>query len=853
MALLAEIALCLALQGANAPQNQSSTGRLLTPVGQSVATGGFPVQMEPSPDGRFVVVTHLGTEHNLTVLDAARGTVVDRRNFDGPGPDGQTKDGLYYGLRFGRDELGRTLLYVCHGAADRVDAYRFGYNGRLSGPVTSYRSPRPLLGSLMPHFLTSVALDSGQERLYAVGNQSFALSDFQGTLSIFRRGESKPERVVPLPAYPLDSRMLTKGPHRDRKLYVSCERDGIVAVVDPDSGKVLRTVRVGDSPSQLLLDAAQKRLFVSCAGSDQVSVIDTATDAVIETYLVRPIQQRGQPGANPLGMALSPDEKTLYVALADLNAVAVVRLADGRLSGMIPTGWYPTAVWADARSLMVTCGKGIAPVQPNLPAAGLSRDQQISGDSGPRIRANLRGTVTRITVPDSATLLRYSRLVVANNRLAVIDRPLPKPPGVEHVIYIVKENRTYDQLFGALPQGNGRPDLVLYGRDVTPNQHALAERFVLMDNFYCCAEMSADGWSWSTAGITSTYVQRNAQYEYSGRKREYDFEGQNNGTPVDARGERNVNDPPGGYIWDNALRHGKEFRNYGMYIAQGVPIRDRQGRPIAEDNTPTMRAFDGRYDPGFRMYDLNYADGDAWERHGLTFPKHRRSWGPRNAKSRVEAFRHDYERLLREGRVPPLMLVRLGNDHTAGTTPGSPTPAAMIADNDYATGQIVELVSKGPLWKKTAVVVVEDDAQGGYDHVDGHRSIAFVASPWVRKASVDHRFYNTDSALRTVEWLLGLKPSNQFTATARPFACFDRAPANDAPFEAILPDKGLFRANTEQSYRAADSRRLYHTYREESAADRELADILWGDRFGAKAPRPRVIGQRVVSPPPSKR
>ena len=824
-----------------------STGRLVAPIGKSVAVGGFPVNAELSPDGRFLVSTNTGTEQNLTVIDTRSGLVTFTKNFDGKGPNGESKDGLYFGLRFTTDSQGRTILLSAHGAGDRIDAQRLTNDGKLEGPVTSYRATRPLLGSVMPHFLAGVAASSDGQRIFVVGNQSFALSNYEGSIHQFRAGEPKVEKSGTLPGFPLDLVMLTKGTNRDKKLYATSERDGLVAVIDADTLKVIKKIDVGTQPTHLLLDRDQSHLYVSCANSDHIAVIDTDRDVRTDTILVRPAEQRGLPGATPMGLSLSPAGDRLYVALADLNAVAVVDLKTRALRGFIPTAWYPNDVVATDKSLFILGAKGDRPRVPNTPAKNATRESMINGDSGPNIRANEHGLVTMVAIPTDQSLAKLSQKVVQNNFLARIQSKLPPmPSGIKHVVYIVKENRTYDQMFGDLKQGNGRPDLLLYGKDVAPNERALAERFVLLDNFYACAEMSADGWSWSTAGIASEYVQRNAQYEYSGHKREYDYEGQTNGTPTDARGIRNVNDPAGGYLWDNALKHGKEFRNYGMYIATGVPIRDREGRPFAEDNTATMKAFEGRFDPNFRIFDLDYAESDAWDKTGKSYPKRRMTFGANNAKSRFAAWKTDYDRLIATKSVPPLMLVRFGNNHTAGTTPGAPTPTSMIADNDYAVGQLVDTISHGPLWKETCIVIVEDDAQGGYDHVDGHRSIAFVISPYVKRSTVDHHFYNTDSAIRTVECLLGMAPSNQFMGTAKPIDCFGTRPENAEPFNAILQSASIYEANSPTAYRANDSKRLFHTYREESAADRELADILWGDRKGANSKRPRLVGQRVL-------
>jgi YVTN family beta-propeller protein len=833
-------------------ENRSAINHVLVPVGDSVDVGGFPVNLEPSPDGRFLAVTNTGIEQYLTIIDTRTGRIASRVNFDGTAPDSSKKDGLYFGIRFQTAPDGKALLYASHGSLDRVSVHTLDANGQLSNAVQSYQNRRPgLVGAMMPNFQAGLALSSDGSRLYAVNNQTFALSDFKGSLSVIDTASGRRLKILDLPGYPLDAVAITKGTLKDSKVYVSSERDGVVAVVDTSSLSVVKQIRTGENPTHLLLNRDQTRLFVSNADSDTVSVIDTARDEVVATLNVRPPQQRGLPGATPLGMGLSPDEKRLYVALADLDSVAVVDLESSDLLGLIPVGWYPTAVYCTGPKLIVAVGKGQRPVNPNTiesyiknnPGPGKDPRGNLEGvDTGPNIRFNERGLVTTLPVPDKAALARETADAVARNRFREIE-PIARAtakfnPGIEHVIYIVKENRTYDQFFGDLPQGNGDPSLLLYGDNVVPNQRALAKRFVLLDNFYANAEMSADGWSWSTAGIASEFVQRNAQYDYSRRDRNYDYEGQNNGSPVDEMGIRNANDPPGGYLWDACLKANVDFRNYGFYMAEGVPYKDLHGRPFAEDNSIAMKAFEGRAALDFRMFDTDFADSDAWVLHGRTWPHHRKVWGSPPSQSRFEAWNRDYQRLIRENKVPPLMMVRFGNDHTNGTAPGSATPSAMFADNDYAVGQLVEAVSKGPLWSKTAIIVIEDDAQGGFDHVDGHRSIAFVISPYVKRGIVDSRFYNTDSALRTVFALLGLKPNNQFIASSWPLRVFDSKPVNPEPYTAILPPASVFKTNTEASYRAQDSARLYHTDHEESEADEELADILWGDAKGANAPRP---------------
>ena len=824
-------------------QTPNSTGRLILAMGSPVPIGGFPVNAELSPSGRWMAVTNTGIDQRLSIIDTTTGRVTGALKFNGLPPGKKSgKDGLYFGLAFVKQPDGKLMLWASHGGSDRVAAYRVSQTGQLEGPVETYSAPRPLIGALMPQFFAGVALSADQQDVFVLGNQTFALSEQKGAIVKFRRGNPKSVATMPISGFPLDIRYVAAAGSRPAKLFATSEREGHVLEIDPDTLAIRNVIRTGEQPTYLNLNRDGSRLFVTNSNSDTVSEIDTTSNKIVATYLSRPVALRGLPGTNPLGSSLSPDEKTLYVALSDLNCVAVFDRASRQMMGMVPTGWYPTDVVASKSGLHILSAKGDRFKNPNVPPAMMKKLGMENGDSGPGIRASLRGLAYTVKPSQMKTLAAMTQLTLQLNHVQTPPKLPPVPAGIKHVIYIVKENRTYDQMFGDLPQGLGMKELHLYGDDVIPNQRALAKRFVLFDNFYANAEMSADGWSWSTAGITSEYVQRNAQYEYSGRKREYDYEGQKNGTPADAYGLRNVNDPPGGYIWDNALRQNREFKNYGMYIALGVPLRDRAGRPISNDNEPTMRAFAGRVDPNFRMYDLDYADSDAWEKYGLTYPKHRKEF--RGFKSRIAAWRADYARLIKAKKVPPLMLLRLGNNHTNGTTPGAPTPSAMIADNDYALGQLVETVSNGPLWNQTAIVCVEDDAQGGYDHVEGHRSIAFVIHPKVRRAKVDSRFFNTDSALRTVEWLLGMKPANQMMFTAKPLDVFEAKVVNGEPYKAILPAKATFRANTATAYRAADSARLFHTFREESAPDRELADILWGAEKGANSARPRLVSRR---------
>jgi phospholipase C len=368
---------------------------------------------------------------------------------------------------------------------------------------------------------------------------------------------------------------------------------------------------------------------------------------------------------------------------------------------------------------------------------------------------------------------------------------------IRHVIYIIKENRTYDQVLGDLPQGDGDPSLVLFGRAVTPNHHALAETFVLFDHCYADAEVSADGHEWSTGAVATDYVQKLWPSSiYSGRNRPYDFQG---GSTAPA--------PLGGYLWEHAAQAGRSYRVYGEFSAL-------RSKPPGVTPAPFARALAGHLAPTYAGYDLAITD-----------------------QARFDAWQAEFKEFVRTGSVPALMIVWLPNDHTAGTRPGFPTPKAMVADNDWALGRIVEAVSQSPVWKETAIFVIEDDAQNGPDHVDAHRTICLVASPYARRGLVDHTVYSTVSVLRTIELILGLGPMSQFDAAATPLvAAFTDTPTI-TPYAALRPHQALTERNQVNAYRARDALAL-RLDRPDEADEEILNDIVWHAIKGPAVPMP---------------
>jgi YVTN family beta-propeller protein len=793
------------------------TGKRLTPPPRTVNVGSYPTTTLLAPNGRFVAVSSLGARSFVTILSAQTGQIVSQVGFNARPPGARNRQGLYLGLAFAPD--GRTL-YAARGSDNVVSVLALTDDGQLSDTGRTLVAPDA----------AGIALSADGTTLYAARSAGVG-PRLTGELTIVPTAGGVPKTVL-LPGYPL-----AVATHSGSgEVFVTSEQRACVSVIDPVAGRAGAQIPTGDHPAALLFDRAQTRLFVANAGSDTVSIVDPVTRRVVRTLLVRPPQARALPAASPLGLALSTDERTLFVACADLNAVAVVDLTSGQTRGYAPTGWYPTAVAIAGSQLFVASAKGINARNPN------HRPAAIAGSDSPQYIQNLiEGTVSALPLGDVLPrLAEHTRTVLSNNRL---HEPLPtlRNPGIEYVIYIIKENRTYDQVLGDLGRGNGDPSLCLFPRAVTPNQHALAERFVLLDNFYCAAEVSGDGWNYSTAGTVSEYVSRNVPYGYTGKNRPYDYEGANASLPAERLGIPDVATPPGGYLWDKALAKGISVRNYGMFAwdfddPRKTPEEGTGGDKVQGGKTALVPVTS----PHFRQYDTAFADSEAWVKHALpAAPKQLATTGPDRDPARITTWRREYQGYLKTGTMPRLMLVRLGRDHTAGTTAGASSPRAMVADNDYAVGQLVETVSRGPLWKKTAIVVLEDDAQNGYDHVDAHRSIAFVISPFVDRGIQDSRFYNTDSALRTIGLLLGTDPMTVADATAPPLAVFGNRPANAAPFTAILPAREIIgEVNTARAYRAADSARLIARDHEESEADEALNAILWHAIKGRSTPPP---------------
>ena len=620
---------------------------------------------------------------------------------------------------------------------------------------------------------------------------------------------------------------------------------GSVTRVDLVAGKVSKVIPVGLHPTGLAWDEKGGRLYVANGNSDNVSVIDTRQDSVISTITVAPFRER-KIGFAPTAVALSPDGATLFVTLGGLNAVAMYGVTRGpaRLRGLIPTGWYPTTidVSPDGGTIAVGTLFGVG--------SGVGRNVGLVG----RYVHAYRGSVNVIAVPNDAGLNAYTTSVAQNNRLtlqggvglvssaprpAVPASAVPERPGepsrIDHVVYIIRENRTYDQIFGDMGRGASDSSFLQYGRDVTPNAHALADQFVLLDHFFASGGNSADGHNWLTQANETEYPMWPL---YTGRS--YPSEG---------------TDPlaysSGGFLWEAAQSKGKSVSVFGEYapfiqndsaslraslLAQ---YRDSQPHKPAFFRSLLVNRFHTRSDipsldrllvreyPGWTQEIPDVVKADV-------FLEHLREWESKKT-------------------MPNLVLVALPSDHTEGTSPGWCTPKACVADNDLALGRMVEALSHSSFWTSMAILVVEDDAQNGVDHIDGHRTVALVASPYAKRGAIDSTFYSQPSMVKTIELMLGLPALSMFDLVATDMRASFIAPTetpNLASYSAIVPKQSLYERNQEVGAitgpRAAERRSAARAsarmnFAAPDAAPSELLNrILWHDARGWDTPYPAI-------------
>lgn len=793
-------------------------GWTISPAGAQVEITDLPLNIHPLPDGRHALVGTAGyNAHKLSLIDLKSKKVVSDL----------TARQSWFGLA--ADTQANRLWWSAGGAGGLLEITRNGTE--LKAVKDDKAEPAAKTKGKGKPFASGVAFIESSKTL-------LELDINLGTLTETKLDAPNAKRTEKIAERPYDIVVGNGGKY----YYVSDWSARCVNVIDAESLKVLQRIGVGEHPNQLRLHPRDGRLFVACASANAVYVIDTirwGLPEIISTALF----PRAPEGSTPDALAISPDGETLYVANADNNCVAVIDVEHpGRsfVEGFIPTGWYPTsvAVTPDGKQLLVGVGKGNQ-TRPNpVENANQEKLRQAIGAKTraempegvlhwvnlykyPYIGTTLSGALSIVEIPDAEELAELTTTVYRNcpysdrmlsaanapaRKTAVPTKVGEKSP-IEHVLYIIKENRTYDQVFGDIKRGNGDPSLVLFGEEVTPNHHKLANDFVLLDNLYCNGHVSADGHPWSTQAYNTDYIARNWALTYSGR------------AGVDDDDEGELAKAPSGYIWDLCARKGLSYRSYGEY---GARVSQPDGSLKMEGRAPGLV---GHMSPNY----------------GISKVPGKRPRDTDNAAIFIEEFNQYCEK----GTLPNFMIMSLGEDHTDGTRPNSFTPQACVASNDLALGRIVEAVSKSKYWAKTAIFVIEDDAQNGPDHVDAHRTVGLVISPYTRRGHLDSTQYSTVSMMRTMELILGLPPLSQFDAAATPMYESFTDKADLTPYAAVPNRIDLNAQNTALAYGAERSAKMdFSDY--DKIDDFELNEILWRSIKGVNAPLPPAVRRAIA-------
>ena len=764
-------------------------GWRLTPVGRHIRIGEFPLNLLITPDEQWAITSNSGTgEHGLSLVSLKNLKEVQRlvlpKTWRGLASN---KTGSQFYISGGNDDC----VYILGWQADTLQIQDTLFLAKSSNKTNisvtglAYWTPDRLL-----------VVSKGVPKLFLLDLKS-----------------KKVLKALSMPAACYEVLVNEK----TNQAYVSVWGKKELMVVDLLAMQISDSIQVGSHPCEMVLSQDGQRLFVANANQNTVSVVDLVSKRVVET-LNSAISPQLPPGSTPNSLALSSDGRRLYVANADNNYVAVFDISEmgqSKSLGFIPVGWYPTAVriLKSTGQIVVANGKGLASAaNPQGPKPG---HPELPFDVHQYIGQMFQGTLSIIPEPNLQKLSNWTRRVYENvpfSRKTVKKAPSSKVVPVEHngqkssvlkyVFYIIRENRTYDQVFGDLKQGNGDSALCLFPRRVTPNAHKLAETFVLFDNFYADAEVSADGHNWSTAAYATDYVEKTWPTLYGRRGGKYDFEGSE------------ISRPFSGYIWDNCLKHGVSVRDYGEFVKH-----DPQNKNRFVANVPGLK---GHVCPTFPGWNLAIPD---------TF--------------RFERWRADFDSLVSKGQVAAFNILRFPNDHTAGTNPKFPTVEAMIAENDYALGLFVEHLSHSSIWKNSIVFVVEDDAQNGSDHVDAHRSPLLVISPYLKRHWVDHTMYSTSSVLKTMELILGLPPMTQFDLAATPILDPFTEQADFTPYVAVKPAINLHQMNSPQAYRAERCLE-FNLSKEDAIPDIEFNEIIWKAVKGAQSQMPPPVRSAFV-------
>ncbi len=762
---------------AQSPSNNSNSAQVLlpngwslSPAGRSLPLGDLPLNIQLSPSHKLLAVTNNGQGvQSIQLFDPKSEKLLDEKPIKS----------AWYGLAFSANEK---KLYVSGGNDNVILIYPI-INQKLADADTI------VLGKKWPNKIspTGISIDDKAQLLYTVTKEN-------NSLYIIDLKSKKTIKQIDLGA---EAYACILSPDK-KTLYISLWGGDKVTIFDTKNQTIKNQIVTGNHPNELVLNKKGTLLYVANANENSVSIINTVTQKVIETISAA-LSSTKLTGSTTNGLALSTNEKTLFIANADNNCLAVFdvsELGKSKSKGFIPTGWYPTNVKSFRNKLFVANGKGFSSLPNPEGPQPINKKDDSDYQKSPTVKKEVqyigslfKGTLSIIDIPKEEELEKYSKQVYANvpskkapNSIkSIIDNPIPLKNGdkspIKYVFYIIKENRTYDQVFGDIKKGNGDSSLCLFPERITPNIHALANEYVLLDNFYVDAEVSADGHNWSTAAYATDYVEKSWPISYGGRGGSYDFEG-----------SRKIAYPKDGFIWDYCKRENVSYRTYGEFT---------------DGKTANIPSLENHFCSGFAGFDMNVKD-----------------------TTRFNVWQKDFDKLLINNEVPQFSTIRFSNDHTSGQKLGKYSPFAAMADNDLAVGLFIDHLSHSSIWKESVVFILEDDAQNGPDHVDAHRAPALVISPYTKRNEVISTMFSTSGVLRTMELILGLPPMSQYDEAALPlYDCFT-SKINLKAFDHIksnidLDDKNV--AVNKSSKKSAS----FNLAKEDAIPDLELNETIW--------------------------
>jgi len=765
-------------------------GWTLSPTGRSLPLGDLPLNIAVSTSKKLMAVTNNGQSvQSIQLIDPVTEKILDN----------VVIPKSWYGLKFSKDEK---YLFASGGNDNWILQYSIiNKKLRLTDSIR--------LGDKWPNKISpaGIEIDDVAQLLFVITkeNNSLYIINLATKKIIFQLALKEAAYACQLS-------------NNKKELYISLWGGKKVLLFDIASKKITAEINVGENPNELVLSKNGQYLFVACAGDNMVSVIDIKKQKVVEV-LNTALYANAPTGSSANGIALSENEKTLYVANADNNCLAVFDCSKPGSSiskGFIPTGWYPTNVKVIGKKIFVSNGKGFSSFSnakgPNPNKEKVTYQQGSIEDNENRteyIGGLMKGTLSIIDEPSVTALALLSTAVYKNTPYTKQreniskgekGNPIPTKVGdkspIKYVFYVVKENRTYDQVLGDVKVGNGDTSLVLFGEKITPNQHKLVNEFVLLDNFYVDGEVSADGHNWSLAAHANDYLEKTWPTNYGGRGGKYD-----------AEGNREIASPDKGFIWDYCKRANVTYRTYGEF---------------ADDFKANIPVLKNHFCPYFTSWDQSVRD-----------------------TTRFNQWKQEFDSLLSVNAVPQFNSLRFINDHTEGQSIGRPTPFVHVADNDWAVGKFVEYLSKSSIWKETAIFILEDDAQNGPDHVDAHRSTAYLAGGFVKRNFIDHTMYSTSGMLRTIELILGLPPMSQYDAAAEPmWRCFSATP-NLSPFISLPVNISLSTKN-EKDTKSARLSKTFDFSQEDRVPDLLFSQVIWKAVKGENSKMPAPVRSAFV-------